>query len=170
MTSELLFFAAAVLLIIGIGIYGAGLRKTSRESQSSGLPPGVVVRSTPVLTEAEVVLYNLLRLAVQDHYLIFAQVPLLSFVSVEFTGQARVQVLNQMALKRVDFVLVHPGSRQVEQVVQIDDGFTTASQTERQRVIQLAVEAAGIKLVTLQAQKSPGVADLVAILGLAGDE
>jgi hypothetical protein len=150
MTSDMLFFAAAVLLIIGIGIYGAGLRKASRESQSSGLPSGVVVRSTPVLTEAEVVLYNLLRLAVQDHYLIFAQVPLLSFVSVEFTGQARVQVLNQM--------------------VQIDDGFTTASQTERQRVIQLAVEAAGIKLVTLQAQKSPGVADLVAILGLAGDE
>lgn len=168
--SDLLVFTAAVLLVIGVGIYAAGSRKPGRESQPFVLLPGVAMTPAPLLTETEVVLYNLLRLAVQDHYLIFAQVPLLSFVSVESMGHARVQVLNQMALKRVDFVLVHPGSRQVEQVVQIDDGATNAGQTERQRVIELVVDAAGIKLVKLQAQKWPGVVDLVAILGLAADE
>lgn len=168
--SDMLFFAAAVLLVVGVGIYVVGSRKPGRESQLFVLPPGVALASAPLLTDSEVVLYNLLRLAVQDHYLIFAQVPLISFISVEFTGQARVHVLNQMALKRVDFVLVHPGSRQVEQVVQIGDESANACQTERQRVIELVVEAAGLRLVKLQAQKSYGVADLVGLLGLTPDE
>jgi hypothetical protein len=78
--------------------------------------------------------------------------------------------LNQMALKRVDFVLVHPGSRQVEQVVQMRDASAKTCHTERQRVIELVLGAADLKLVTLQAQKSYGVADLVGLLGLAPDD
>ena len=109
-------------------------------------------------------------MAVQDRYLIFAQVPLWSFVSVEAMGKARSRLLSHMALKRVDFVLVHPGSRHVEQVVQIEDASPGPHQTERQRVIESVLDAAGIKLVTVRSKKSYTIPDLTALLGLTEEE
>ena len=54
------------------------------------LPPNVTLRPQPLLTDAELLLYNLIRLAVEDHYLVFARVPLWSVVSVEAEGKARI--------------------------------------------------------------------------------
>ena len=85
-------------------------------------------------------------------------------------GKARSTVLNHMALKQVDFVLVHPGSRQVDQVVQIEDTSSGPHQTERRRVIESVLDAAGIKLVMVRATKSYTIPDLTALLGLSTDE
>jgi hypothetical protein len=133
------------------------------------LPSGVAMTSAPLLTEGDVVLYNVMRLAVEDHYLIFAQVPLWSFISIEAMGKARAHVLNQIALKRVDFVLVHPGSRQVEQVIQLQDA-SRPHQLERQRVIEEVLTTAGIKLVKLWPQTSYAVPELIRLFGLAPEE
>lgn len=133
------------------------------------LLPGTRINAAPLLTDTDVVLYNLIRLAVQDHYLVLSQVPLWSFVSVEAVGDARKQVLAQMALKRVDFVLVHPGSRFVEQVIQIEETPTRPQQTERQRVIEAVLDAAGIRLVTVRAEKAYSAPELVALLGLPAE-
>lgn len=162
--------AAAAALLMVLWWFLATSRKTGGQPSSPVLPPGVTITSAPLLTEAEVIFYNLMRMAVQDHYLIFAQVPLWSFVSVEAMGKARSQVLNHMALKRVDFVLVHPGSRQVEQVVQIEDASARPHQVERQRVIESVLDAAGIKLVKVRSKKSYTAPDLAALLGLEGEE
>ena len=144
--------------------------KTAGPSTGFSLPSGITLASAPLLTEAEIALCNLMQMAVQDRYLIFAHVPLWSFVSVEAKGKARSRLLNHMALKRVDFVLVHPGSRHVEQVVQIEDTFQGPHKTERRRVIESVLDAAGIKLVTVQAKKSYTIPDLTALLGLVTDE
>ena len=53
------------------------------------LPPGVTLRPQPLLTDTDLMLYNLIRLAVEDHYLVFARVPLWSIVSVEAEGKIR---------------------------------------------------------------------------------
>jgi hypothetical protein len=124
----------------------------------------------PLLTEQEVLLYNLIRLAVQDHYLVFSQVPLWAFVRIEALGEVRVQAFRQIALKRVAFALVHPGSRQVEQVVQVEDAASRGSQGDRQRVIESVLDAAGIKLVTLRVQKAYTVPALASLLGCEPDE
>lgn len=145
-------------------------KKTAGQSADFTLPSGVSLISAPLLTDTEISLYNLMRMAVQDRYLIFAQVPLWSFVSVEAMGKARSRLLNHMALKRVDFVLVHPGSRHVEQVVQIEDASPGANQVERQRVIESVLNAAGIKLVTVRSKQSYTIPDLTVLLGLAGEE
>ncbi|MFI5223593.1 MAG: hypothetical protein ACHQX3_05000, partial [Nitrospirales bacterium] len=42
------------------------------------LPPNITLRPQPLLTDAELLLYNLIRLAVEDHYFVFARVPLWS--------------------------------------------------------------------------------------------
>src|SRR4029077_8532706 len=81
------------------------------------LPPGVTLRPQPLLTDTDLLLYNLIRLAVEDHYLVFARVPLWSVVSVEAEATARSQVWRNIALKQLDFVLAHPGTKAAEQVV-----------------------------------------------------
>lgn len=167
---EGVIFVAAILLLAFVGLYLAGSRKSAQNSSAGVLLPGVTVTSTPLLTERDVVLYNLIRLAVQDHYLVFVQVPLWSFVSVEAMGKGRAQALNHMALKRVDFVLMHPGSRQVDQVIQFEDTSPRPRQAERQRVIEAVLQAAGIKLVVLRPQTAYTVPALVALLGLAPEE
>ena len=140
------------------------------KEHSSVIPAGTRVTPAPLLSEQEVLLYNLLRLAVQDQYLVFSQVPLWAFVQIDATGEIRSQAFRQIALKRVAFVLVHPGSRQVEQVVQVEESAARGSLGDRQRVIESVLDAAGIKLVTLRLQKSYTVPALAALLGCQQDE
>ena len=164
-----MLIGAAVLLGVLWWVI-AGSRKTAGTSAAFTLPSGAAVISAPLLTETEIALYNLLQMAVEDRYLIFAHVPLWSFVSVEAMGNARSRLLNHMALKRVDFALVHPGSRQVEQVVQVEDTSPDPYQAERQRVIESLLDAAGIKLVKVRSKKSYSIPELTALLGLATEE
>lgn len=170
MTETVLGGAAVISLLLILWWSLAPSRTVGGEISSSVFPPGVSITSAPLLTEMEMFLYNLMRMAVRDHYLVFAQVPLWSFVSVEAMGKARSQLLNRMALKRVDFVLVHPGTRQVEQVVQLEEASPRPHQTERQRVIESVLDAAGIKLVKLRPRQSYTIPDLAALLGLDSDE
>lgn len=134
------------------------------------LPPNTIVTSDTVFTETELSLYNLLQMAVQDRYLILAQIPLWSCVSVETPEKARSKLLNHLALKQVDFALIHPGTRHVEQVVQIDDASLDPSAVERRRVIESILDAAGIKLVLVRSKKSYTIPELTALLGLEADE
>jgi hypothetical protein len=140
------------------------------KGQGPVFPAGTKVTPSPLLTEQEVLLYNLIRLAVQDQYLVFSQVPLWAFVHIDVAGEIRSQAFRQIALKRVAFVLVHPGSRQVEQVVQVEDVASRGGQGERQRVIESVLDAAGIKLVTLRVQKTYTVPALASLLGCEPDE
>jgi hypothetical protein len=172
MMETVLAGAIVAMLLMVLWWFRTMFRKTGGQPTAFALPHGVAITSAPLLTEAEISLYNLIRMAVQEHYLVLAQVPLWSFVSVAAMGKVRSHVLSHMALKRVDFVLVHPGSRQVEQVVQIEDAPSHSHQAERQRVIESVLDAAGIKLVKLKSQsnKSYTIPDLAALLGLAAEE
>jgi len=160
----------AILLSAMVWLYQRGTGQTKDRAPTPVLPSGVSISPTALLTDADVVFYNLIRLTVQDQYLVFAQVPLWAFVSVQAMGQARTQVLNRMALKRVDFVLVHPGSRQVEQVIQMEDASPRPHQVERQRVIEAVLDAAGIKVVKVRPQKAYSAPDLAALLGMEPEE
>jgi hypothetical protein len=160
----------ASLLVIVFWLSLRFARSPSAGSPSPVLSPGVRISSTPLLTETDLVLYNLIRLAVQDQFLVFAQVPLWAFISVDAMGKVRTQLLNRIALKRVDFVLVHPGSRLVEQVVQIEELSPRPHQVDRQRVIEAVLDAAGIKVVKVRPQKAYSAPDLTALLGLAPEE
>ena len=139
--------------------------------ESFVLPPGVTLRPQPLLTDTDLMLYNLIRLAVEDHYLVFARVPLWSVVSVEAEGRVRSQVLRQIALKQLDFVLVHPGTKAAEQVVLIEEGFPPQPhEVTRTREIQSVLQAAGITLTTLKPHTSYTVPQLAQLLGVGEDE
>ena len=135
------------------------------------LPPHVTLRPQPLLTDAELLLYNLIRLAVEDHYLVFARVPLWSVVSVEAEGKARSQVLRQIALKQLDFVLVHPGTKAAEQVVLLEENFPPQPhELTRRQDVQSVLQAAGITLTTLKPHTSYSVPQLAQLLGVEDGE
>jgi hypothetical protein len=165
----LLVGAVVITVIAGLWWYLKARRKKKQLSPFV-IPPGVTVEPARFLADDEVALYSLLQMAVQEHYLVFCQVPLWSFVTVEAAGKVRAHVLRQIALKRVDFVLVHPGSCRVERVVQIERESSDEHQADRRRVIESVLDAAGIKLTTLQPKKTPSLPDLTAQLGITAEE
>jgi hypothetical protein len=109
-------------------------------------------------------------MAVQERYLVFSQVPLWSFIEVEAGAKVRAEILRRIALKRVDFALVHPGSCLVEQVVQIEHESSQPHQAERHHIIETVLDAAGIKLTKLPLKKSHSLPDLTARLGITAEE
>lgn len=162
-----LILIAALLALLFWRIFPRWFLKTGRSGQFI-LPLGTKLRQEPLLTERELMLYNLIRLAVQDRYLLFAQVPLWSFLSIEETGNLRTQVLRHLALKRADFTLVHPGTRMIEQVVQIeDDASVGPDSVAKGREVERAVQAAGIRITTLKAQQTYTVQQLEQLLGVS---
>jgi hypothetical protein len=161
---------AAPLALLSWRIFSGWSNKTI-PSGPFIIPLGVVLRPQPLFTEKELLLYNLIRLAVQDHYLLFAQVPLWSFLSVDAEGEARTQVLRHLALKRADFILVHPGSRMVEQVVQLEeDQSAYPEEMMRGREVQRVLQAAGIRVTTLKVQLTYTVQQLEQLLGVSDPE
>jgi hypothetical protein len=170
MEQGLLWIGSAALVYLAWRLRGAWAAKT-QSPPLFVLPPAVALELQPLLTDRGAVLYNLIRLAVQDQYLVFARVPLWCVFRVEAERPVRLRVLRRMALRQLDFVLVHPGSRIVEQVVQLQ-GEEKAENEEQtaQREIRAVVQAAGVRLTSLEAENSYTVQQVAAILGVSDSE
>jgi len=157
------------LAAIGVIVWKliAGVWEKTNPKGLFALPPDVTLEPQPFLTDNELLLYNLIRMAVQDHYLVFARVPLLRVSRVEAQGTSRLNTLRRLALKDLDFVLVHPGSRVVEQVVQVDEiSDADTGETAKRREIQAIVQSAGIRITTLKSDCRYTVQQLEEILGV----
>jgi hypothetical protein len=164
----LLVGAGAALISAMIG-WGVGTRRSGSRRSSVQLDLGKPITLKPVLSEAEVSFYNLLRMAVQDRYLIFAHVPLWCLVDVPMPeAGSRVPLLSQLALKRATFVLVHPGTRQAEKVVDWKgDSGLEAAEERPDPLLEAVLRSAGVQLVTIHARESYTVADLAALFDTA---
>ena len=167
---KILLVGAVIAVIVGLWRYLRNARRRKQHASLLAIPPGVTIGSAPLLEKEEIALHSLLQMAVQERYLVFSQVPLWSFIEVEAGEKMRSDILRRIALKRVDFVLVHPGSCRVEQVVQIEHESSQPHQTERQHVIETVLDAAGIKLTKLPLKKSHSLPDLTARLGITAEE
>lgn len=144
-------------------------RRRAPAMSAASLPPGMTFVPKPLLTDEEVQLYNLLRLAVEDRYLLFTQIPLWSVLDLRVpSGMPPAETLRELALTRATFVLVHPGSRLVEKVVQVEP---PVSQVEGDgtpdSLFDGALRAAGVQLVRLSPLHTYTVPGLVTVLNLA---
>ncbi|MDH4083329.1 MAG: DUF2726 domain-containing protein [Nitrospira sp.] len=157
-------------VVFGIRWLKKTLRRSKREALPFTIPADASISTVPLLTEKESALYNLLQLVVQERYLVLAQVPLWSFIAVDAQDTARSNILRRIALKRVDFVLIHPGSCHAEYVVQIEEDSPEPAKAEGQRIIESVLIAAGIKLVKVQSKASYSLPDLAARLELHAEE
>lgn len=166
--AEALLLGVGAVIVFGLIWRAWGHRWTGRvQAAAFVIPSGVSFVAQPLLTEAEAFLYNLIRLAVQDRFLVFAQVPLWCLVDISTEDRkARSVVLGKLALKRVDFVLVHPGTRIVVKVVELDEPLSSPQRRERDRLVEQVLQAAGIAVIRLKTQKSYTVPALSSLLGL----
>ncbi len=132
---------------------------------------GVSLHTQPLLTKEEAAFYNLLKFTVQDRYLVFAQVPVWCLVDMQSKDpKARTSFLNRIALRRVDFVLIHPGTLATFKIIELDDpALPPAQKADRNKLIDGIFKEAGIALVRLQNPGTYTAAKLAAALGLEGD-
>jgi hypothetical protein len=131
------------------------------------LPDGVSVSAQSVLTEAEAKFYNLLKLVVQDRYLVLSQVPVWCLVEIRSANEAlRRSVLGKIALRRVDFVLVHPGTLAVEKVVELKPPASSPAQQTRDRLLEAIFKQAGIEQVRIPPGARYTMPVLASLLGL----
>ncbi len=180
MDAPLILNMAGGILLLGLFLLlrtRTGRRQTGRgdghpQGTASPLPPGLTLTQQPLLSEAEAAFYNLLRLAVQDQFLVFAQVPVWCLVDIHTQDrQARGAFLNQVALKRVAFALAHPGSLSVVKVIELRDAAPPSPQRQtRDRLLEAVCENAGIELIRLDGQTAYTVPALAARLGLEPEE
>jgi hypothetical protein len=128
----------------------------------------VGLAAQPVLSRDELEWYNLIRLAVQDRYLVLSQVPLWVLVSMRGGGRSeRATLMGRLALKRVGFVLLHPGTGQIYKAIDIDiQQGRTAEQRRRDRLIAQVFAATRIEHVRLSPQDVLSVPVVAASLGI----
>nr|MBI3612458.1 DUF2726 domain-containing protein [Nitrospirota bacterium] len=180
MDDPMILYMAGGILLLGLFLLlrtRTGRRQTDRgggrpQDTPSPIPPGLTLTPQPLLSEAEAAFYNLLRLAVQDQFLVFAQVPVWCLVNIHTQDRrARSTFLNQVALKRVDFALVHPGSLSVVKVIELRDAAPPSPQRQaRDRLLDAVCGNAGIELIRLDGWETYTVPALTVHLGLEPEE
>ncbi len=144
------------------------------------LPVGTILehvslQTQPLLTPAEAAFYNVLQLAVQEHYLVFARVPISCLITVKAKdpGDVRLAALLARKLSRthVDFALVHPGTLDVTQVVELDRSSEGEGEAQtRNGVTDQVLRTAGIKLVRLNRDQPYTAPALATLLGVEPPE
>jgi hypothetical protein len=141
----------------------SALPSDSRESE-------VTVRT--LMTPEEAILFNLIRLAAQDYFLVLVKLPVLQVVSVvDQDEEARKALMRTIQPFRLDVVLVHPGTLQTVTVVHFHTHEPEVKRPEkRDQIVDTVLKAAGIKMVRLQLGQSYSVEQMVAMLGLAEEE
>lgn len=168
---------AALLLLLAMLAAGALWHLRSRKVQpppvivNGKLPVGLSLRAQPMLTQAEAAFYNVLHLVVQEQYLVFARVPISSLVRVQAKDPHDLRLAaflsRRLARRCVDFVLVHPGTLDVEQVIELEDATGNRSRAEiRDEMTQQILDEAGIKLVRLNRQHAYTAPALATLLGV----
>ncbi len=174
-TMDLVFVGLAIVLLTSLAFLAWRLKTPTpaepARKEPFVLPQDVTLRPQPLLTNTDLLLYNLIRLAVEDHYLVFARVSLWSIVSVEAERTTRSQVLRQIALKQLDFVLVHPGTKTADHVVLLEESSPPQPhEVTRKQEIQSVLQAAGIPLTILSPNTSYTVPQLAQLLGVSDDD
>lgn len=131
-----------------------------------------VVTPRLLMSPEEATLYNLIKLAAQEHMLILAKIPLLSVLSfVDKDEEARKAVMRSIQPVRCDVVLAHPGTLKAMTVVTFQKEIPgTTGREDRERLVEALLKAAGIQLITLQLNQTYSVDQLTQLLGLAEEE
>jgi hypothetical protein len=140
---------------------------TRKGDSYTSIPAGLELTAQPFMTKAEAAFYNVLRLAVQDEYLLFAQVPLWCLVNLHATNpKTRVTFLGQIALKRIDFVLVHPGTLTVAKAIEMEEDLPSTQRHARNQLVEDTLKAAGIDVLRLTLNRVYTIADLASALDI----
>lgn len=165
--------AFLAILVVGVGVLLRWIwrRPVSKESlmMTSSETGETVVSPRQIFSSEEATLFNLITLAAQEHFLVLGKLSLLQLVSfLEKDEEARRALMRNIQTLRLDVVLVHPGTRQVQTVIKFrKENQGSAAADERERLMETILKAAGIRLVGLSVDQPYSVEQIVGLLGLA---
>ena len=131
----------------------------------------VSAMARPLMDSPDVSMFNLLLLAVRDHFLLLSKIPLRSLVHLRVEDDAFKRVVAQTLRNvTVDFVAVHPGSGLPVKAIFVrkpgDDAMASSSQ---ERLVEAVFHKAGIEVILLDQEARYGVERLTNLLGLDED-
>jgi len=131
----------------------------------------VSAMARPLMDGPDVSMFNLLLLAVRDHFLLLSKISLRSLVQLRVEDDAFKRVVAQhLRHVTVDFVLVHPGTRLPVKAIFVrkpeDDPMTASSQ---ERLVEAVFQKAGIEVIRLDQEVRYSVERLTNLLGLDED-
>jgi hypothetical protein len=131
-----------------------------------------VVTARPLMSPEEATLYNLLKLAAQDHMLVLAKIPILSVLALgDKDEEARKAVMRSIQPVRCDVVLAHPGTLKAMTVITFQkESPGTGGREDRDRLVDTLLKAAGIQSIVLPLNQTYSVDQLTGLLGLAEEE
>ncbi|MYA27986.1 MAG: DUF2726 domain-containing protein [Nitrospira sp. SB0672_bin_25] len=133
-----------------------------------GIEERVTAKPQPLLNDAEVSVFNLLLLAVRDHFLLLSKVPLRNLLQLRVEDDSSKRAVAQ-ALRNVtvDFVLVHPGTRLPVKAVFLEKPGDDATASQAQEWLREALLLkAGIAVIWLDQEVRYSVEQLTHLLDL----
>lgn len=175
MLGMIMMLIGVILCVVLIWYLWPQRPKTAPQNADPAIPDEVSLRAQPLLTQEEAAFYNVLQLAVHEQYLVFARVPIWSLVQIKAKDPKDIRIaasfLNRISKKCVDFVLVHPGTLDVEKVVELEDSSNGRPHKQlRDRLAQLVCRSAGITMVKIKAQDAYTAPALASLLGVETQE
>lgn len=135
------------------------------------LPDGLSLHPRELFLKEEAAFYNVLRLAVQERYLVLAKVPVSRVLAVQADDPGNdalaAWVFRQISRAVVDFVLVHPGTLTVARVIELE-GLPPYDRPRpfRDRLALMAMTAAGLQVVHVDINQPFTIPGLAGLLGL----
>ncbi len=133
-----------------------------------GIEERVTAKAQPLMNNAEVAVFNLLLLAVRDHFLLLSKVPLRNLLQLRVEDDSSKRAVAQ-ALRNVtaDFVLVHPGTRLPVKAVFLEKPGDEATASHAQEwLVEALFLKAGIEVIWLNREARYSVEQLTHLLGL----
>ncbi len=133
---------------------------------TDGLADRVSVKPRPLMNGSDASMFNLLLLAVRDHFLLLAKIPLKSLVRLRIEDEAlRRFVARTLRNVTVDFVVVHPGTQLPVKAIFVGRPDGTASSLP-ERLTDALFQQAGIDVIRLDQDAGYSVERLTRLLGL----
>ena len=131
----------------------------------------VSAQARPLMDGPSVAMFNLLLLAVREHFILLSKIPVRSLVHLHVEDDSVRRVLAQnLRNVAVDFVAVHPGTRLPVKAMFVrrpgDDALASSAQ---ERLVEALFHQAGIEVIRLDQEARYSVEQLIDLLGL-GEE
>lgn len=139
---------------------------------TDGIEERITVKAQPLMNGPEVSVFNLLLIAVRDHFLLLSKVPLRNLVQLHVDDASSKRVVAQTLRNvTVDFVLVHPGTRLPVKVVFLEKPDDDATVSPAQGwLVEAVFLKVGIEVIWLDQDVRYSVEQLTNLLGLDEEE
>ena len=146
-------------------------RQPPQPSMKANIPDAITVSRRPLIrAPSEVAFLNLLSLVSQEHFLLFAKIPLHTLVHVQAKEQKTCrQFVKSMRPFIADYVLVHPGTMLPCTIIMVDSTQNRPSNA-LPPVLKVICQKAAIDLIALDMNRNYSAMELRERLGLQEDE